>query len=107
MWVAAGGHHRTVRLLLEADAGPDARHRGRTPLVAAAERGSIAVVRALLCHGADPRLTDTWGRTARNLARERCGKDIESELRERARAAGTAGAWSGAALAPRARSWSR
>ncbi|MEU6328366.1 ankyrin repeat domain-containing protein [Streptomyces sp. NPDC047049] len=87
MWAAAGGHHRTARLLLGAEADPDARHRGRTPLMAAAERGSIAVVRALLCHGADPRLTDTWGRTARDLARERCGKDIESELRERARAA--------------------
>ncbi|MFG2526997.1 ankyrin repeat domain-containing protein [Streptomyces sp. NPDC048516] len=87
MWVAAGGHQRTARLLLEADADPDARHRGRTPLMLAAERGSIAVVRALLCHGADPRLTDTWGRTAGDLAREQCGKDIEGELRERARAA--------------------
>ncbi|MFF8785113.1 ankyrin repeat domain-containing protein [Streptomyces sp. NPDC015125] len=87
MWAATGGHHRTARLLLEADADPDARHRGRTPLMAAAERGSIAVVRALLCHGADPRLTDTWGRTAGDMARERCGRDVESELRERAGAA--------------------
>lgn len=87
MWAAVGGHHRTARLLLAADADPDARHRGKTPLMAAAERGSIGVVRALLFHGANPRLTDTWGRTAGDMARDKCGRDIERELREKAAAA--------------------
>ncbi|MFG2827053.1 ankyrin repeat domain-containing protein [Streptomyces sp. NPDC048434] len=87
MWAATGGHHRTVRLLLEAHADPDAGNRDRTPLMAAAERGSIAVVRALLRHDADPQLTDALGRTAEDIAREKCGKDVESELRKRAGAA--------------------
>ncbi|WP_327706707.1 ankyrin repeat domain-containing protein [Streptomyces decoyicus] len=84
MWAATGGHQRTAELLLEARADPDAGCRGRTPLMTAAERGSIAVVRALLRHGADPHLTDEQGRTAWHLAHERCGKDVESALRERA-----------------------
>ncbi|WP_328381393.1 ankyrin repeat domain-containing protein [Streptomyces sp. NBC_00400] len=87
MWAATGGHHRTARLLLDADADPNAAHGERTPLMMAAERGSIAVVRALLHHGADPRLTDAQGRTAGDMAREQCGRDIESELREKAGAA--------------------
>ncbi|WP_329170369.1 ankyrin repeat domain-containing protein [Streptomyces decoyicus] len=84
MWAATGGHQRTAELLLEARADPDAGCGERTPLMAAAERGSIAVVRALLRHGADPHRTDEQGRTASDMALERCGKDVESELRERA-----------------------
>ncbi|MGW7639398.1 ankyrin repeat domain-containing protein [Streptomyces decoyicus] len=84
MWAATGGHQRTAELLLEAHADPDAGCGERTPLMAAAERGSIAVVRALLRHGADPHRTDEQGRTASDMALERCGKDVESELRERA-----------------------
>ncbi|MEW9521400.1 ankyrin repeat domain-containing protein [Streptomyces tubercidicus] len=84
MWAAANGHHRTARLLLEGRADPDAGHGGRTPLMAAAERGSIAVVRALLRHGATPRLTDAQGRTACDMARELSGKNVEGELRRKA-----------------------
>ncbi|GAA2306810.1 ankyrin repeat domain-containing protein [Streptomyces caniferus] len=87
MWAATGGHHRTARLLLDAHADPDLGQDGHTPLMAAAQRGSIAVVRALLRHGADPRLTDAQGRTAESMAREECGKDLAHELRERASAA--------------------
>ncbi|MGA5565028.1 ankyrin repeat domain-containing protein [Streptomyces platensis] len=84
MWAAANGHHRTAQLLLDAQADPDAGHGDRTPLMVAAERGSIAVVRALLRHGAGPRRTDAQGRTAWHLAREESGKDVESELRRKA-----------------------
>ncbi|MGX7760487.1 ankyrin repeat domain-containing protein [Streptomyces angustmyceticus] len=87
MWAACGGHHRTARLLLDAHADPDADQGGRTPLMAAAERGSIAVVRALLHHGADPRRTDPEGRTAASIAHAKCGKDLADELRERTRSA--------------------
>ncbi|MGY5125471.1 ankyrin repeat domain-containing protein [Streptomyces nigrescens] len=84
MWAASNGHHRTAQLLLEGQADPDAGHRDRTPLMAAAARGSIAVVRALLRHGATPQLTDAQGRTAWHMAREESGKDIERELRRKA-----------------------
>jgi len=87
MWAASGGHHHTARLLLEARADSDADQGGRTPLMAAAERGSIAVVRALLHHGADPHRTDAEGRTAESLAREKCGKDLAHELWGQARTA--------------------
>ncbi|MEU8780292.1 ankyrin repeat domain-containing protein [Streptomyces sp. NPDC048637] len=84
MWAATHGHHRTAQLLLEGQADPDAGHRDRTPLMAAAERGSVAVVRALLHHGATPQLTDAQGRTAWHIAHDASGKDIESELRRKA-----------------------
>ncbi|MGW3010108.1 ankyrin repeat domain-containing protein [Streptomyces sp. NPDC001219] len=87
LWAASNGHHRTAQLLLDGGADPDMGHPRRTPLMAAAERGSIAVVRALLRHGADPRLTDAEGRTAWHLAHAESGKDIESELRRRLGAA--------------------
>ncbi|MFI0907751.1 ankyrin repeat domain-containing protein [Streptomyces sioyaensis] len=67
-------------------ADPDAALHGHTPLMAAASRGSTAVVRALLHHGADPHRTDALGRTARHLARELSGTGIESELRRKANA---------------------
>lgn len=84
MWAAENGHHRTAQLLLEGQADPDAGHGDRTPLMAAAARGSIAVARALLRHGASPQLTDAQGRTAWHIAREESGKDVESELRRKA-----------------------
>ncbi|MFD5393564.1 ankyrin repeat domain-containing protein [Streptomyces sp. NPDC127097] len=88
MWAAANGHHRTAQLLLDGQADPDAGHGDRTPLMVAAERGSVAVVRALLRHGASPQLVDAQGRTAWHMAREESGKDVESELRRKAGAAG-------------------
>ncbi|MFI9075617.1 ankyrin repeat domain-containing protein [Streptomyces sioyaensis] len=81
---AGGGHHRTAVLLLQAPADPDAALHGHTPLMAAASRGSAAVVRVLLHRGADPHRTDAPGRTARHMARELSGKDPGS---------GTASAW--------------
>ncbi|MFG2864095.1 ankyrin repeat domain-containing protein [Streptomyces sioyaensis] len=86
LWAAGGGHHGTAVLLLTAHADPDAALHGHTPLMAAASRGSTAVVRALLHHGADPHRTDALGRTARHMARELSGRDIESELRRKANA---------------------
>ncbi|WP_169314280.1 ankyrin repeat domain-containing protein [Streptomyces piniterrae] len=84
LWAATGGHHETVQLLLEADADPDAGIRDRTPLMAAAEFGATGVVRSLLCHGADARRADAQGRTALDLARAWCGKDVAAELRKQA-----------------------
>ncbi|MEV0373975.1 ankyrin repeat domain-containing protein [Streptomyces sp. NPDC050636] len=86
LWAATGGHQEAVRLLLEANADPDAGNRDRTPLMAAAEFGSAGVVRSLLRHGADARRTDGQGRTALDLARAWCGKDVETELRKQAEA---------------------
>ncbi|TQK52409.1 ankyrin repeat protein [Streptomyces sp. SLBN-118] len=86
LWAAAGGHHETARLLLEANADPDAGHLDRTPLMAAAEFGATGIVRDLLRHGADARRTDGQGHTALDLARAWCGKDIETELRKLAEA---------------------
>ncbi|WP_407555005.1 ankyrin repeat domain-containing protein [Streptomyces sp. Pv4-95] len=84
LWAAAGGRHDTAHLLLGANADPDAGCGDRTPLMAAAEFGATGIVRELLHHGADAHRTDSQGRTALDMAGEWCGKDIESELRNRA-----------------------
>ncbi|WP_275540897.1 ankyrin repeat domain-containing protein [Streptomyces sp. TM32] len=80
MWAIEGAHVDIVRLLLAANADPDAGHHGRTPLMLAAEQGSTRIVQALVCHGADPHLTDALGRSALQTARERGHKGIETEL---------------------------
>ncbi len=75
-WAASHGHEDVARELLAGGADPDL----GAPLVEAARRGSLGVVKTLLEHGADPHGTDAEGRTALNLADEWAGKDVEAEL---------------------------
>ena len=59
-----------VQVLLSAGAEVDARQPGwRTPLMLAAAKGNLPVVRALLEAGADPAAKDSDDRTALSLAR--------------------------------------
>src|SRR5262249_22087686 len=65
-----------ARTLLGAEADPDL----CAPLPEAARRGSLATVRVLLEHGADPGRADAEGRTALEIAEEWAGEDVEAEL---------------------------
>src|SRR5262249_13351430 len=56
---------------------------GRLPIFSRrcrARRGSLATVRVLLEHGADPDQRDPEGRTALEIAGEWASKDVEAEL---------------------------
>lgn len=75
-WAAAHGHADVAGALLGAEADPDL----CAPLPEAARRGSLATVRLLLEHGADPEQADADGRTALEIADEWAGKDVEAEL---------------------------
>jgi ankyrin repeat protein len=57
---------------------------GKTPLVAAVERGALGVVRLLLEHAADPELVDDDGHSPLQTAEEWANRDVEAELRRRA-----------------------
>lgn len=60
-----------VRMLLDADADPNAQSAGGgTPLHTAAFVGNIEITKLLLAAGADPQRTDAKGRTALDVARE-------------------------------------
>jgi hypothetical protein len=65
-----------ARLLLGAEADPNL----ASPLPEAARRGSLATVRVLLEHGADPDQRDPEGRTALEIADDWAAKDVEAEL---------------------------
>ncbi len=70
-WASWSGMPKTVKALLEAGAvvnRPEGN--GFTPLMLAAMRGNVATVRELLANGADPALTNAFGKTARDLAVE-------------------------------------
>lgn len=75
-WAAAHGHAEVAQALLGAEADPDL----CSPLPEAARRGSLATVRVLLEHGADPEQLDPEGRTALEIAEEWASKDVEAEL---------------------------
>jgi uncharacterized protein len=75
-WAAAHGHAGVARTLLGAEADPDL----CSPLPEAARRGSLATVRVLLEHGADPCQRDPGGHTALEIADEWADKDVEAEL---------------------------
>jgi len=75
-WAAAHGHDEVARMLLGTAANPDL----GGPLPEAARRGSLAVARTLLAHGADPCATDPDGRTALEIAEEWAEMDVEAEL---------------------------
>ncbi|MDA0178731.1 ankyrin repeat domain-containing protein [Solirubrobacter phytolaccae] len=67
----------TAVALLEAGANPNGEG---APLVRAAGRGALGVVRALLAHGADPALRDADGQTALEAAEAWVGEDVEQAL---------------------------
>ena len=64
-----GGREREVAVLLGAGCDVNlADADGITPLMAAAMNGSVAIARQLLDKGADPRVSNKWGMTARAIA---------------------------------------
>ena len=66
----AGGHDDVVAVLVEAGADVNARQRhGWTPLLGAAQNGSLASVERLLAAGADPAARNDDGMSAVELAR--------------------------------------
>ncbi|GAA4955266.1 ankyrin repeat protein [Nonomuraea thailandensis] len=78
-WAAANDRVAVARALLGRGADPGLRDSaGNTPLSRAAERGSAALVQALLDHGATPAARPL------ELARRYAGRDIEAEVRARA-----------------------
>ena len=77
-WAALGLHTDTAQALLEG--GADANGHGAPPLVLAADRGALGVVRALLAHGADPSRRDDDGQTALDAAEDWAGVHVEAEL---------------------------
>ena len=80
---AAGGHVKTVALLLEKKAPPDARDRdGSAPLQLAAAGGHLQVVELLLAAGANPSGKNREGLTAADLA-ERGGHGAVKRRLER------------------------
>lgn len=76
-WAVLGLHEDVAVALLEA--GADADGPG-APLVMAADRGALGIVRALLAHGADPARRGDDGETAREAAEGWVGADVEREL---------------------------
>lgn len=82
----AGGRSDCALLLLPATNDVNARQgAGWTALMLAAEDGLGAVVAALLARGADPRLINDAGKTARDLAQERGHAEIAARLLSAAR----------------------
>jgi ankyrin repeat protein len=66
----AGGHDEVVAALIDAGADVNARQRhGWTPLLGAAQNGSLASVERLLAAGADPAARNDDGNTAIDVAR--------------------------------------
>lgn len=76
-WAVLGLHTEAAEALLAG--GADADGPG-APLVLAADRGALGVVRALLAHGADPARRDEEGQTALEAAEGWAGVDAEREL---------------------------
>ncbi|MFD5555860.1 ankyrin repeat domain-containing protein [Streptomyces sp. NPDC127068] len=82
-WAVRGGHVEVVAALLDAGADPELPGAGGEPLLcAAADRGSPAIVRALLGRGAVAGRAEALAR-----ARHWSGLDVEVELAARLRAA--------------------
>ncbi|RKQ86769.1 ankyrin repeat protein [Solirubrobacter pauli] len=76
-WAVLGLHEEAAVALVEGGADPNG---PGAPLVLAADRGALGVVRALLAHGADPSQRDEEGQTAREAAAGWVGADVEQEL---------------------------
>jgi hypothetical protein len=87
-YAATGGQVALIQLLLEHHAYIDAESpNGTTPLMMAAQYGTLAAVKALLAAGADPALKNQLGLTAEDFAarasRPDVGTQIELALRAR------------------------
>ena len=68
-WAAEKGSAECARLLLEANAGPNTRDGQQfTPLMIAAQKNNLDVVRVLLSHGADCKTNAKGKMTAADLA---------------------------------------
>jgi uncharacterized protein len=75
------GCDEVARRLIRAGALVDARdHEQRTPLIDAAERGNLAVLKVLLAAGADPSAVDAHRHTASELARANGHHEILEQL---------------------------
>ncbi|MEV0613046.1 ankyrin repeat domain-containing protein [Nonomuraea sp. NPDC050404] len=86
VWAVSNERLAVVRTLLDRGADPDrCDSTGRTPLFHAAERGATAMVRALLDAGAHPAPTDHQDLRPIDRARHYADRDIEAEVRARAR----------------------
>jgi ankyrin repeat protein len=78
----AGQHPEIVALLLAAGADPNrTQHGGFTPLLEAAQLGSLDLAELLLAHGADPRARLENGTTALQLAQKSGNQALVVRLR--------------------------
>ena len=55
---------------------------GRTPLMAAAQKGNLAIVQCLLDHGAEINAQDHYGKTARWFAAKNGRSEVAEFLRQ-------------------------
>lgn len=74
------GHHRIIRILLEADADVNSQTAKYTPLMASARFGYHLAVKELLQKGARTSLTTAFGETALSLARDQGHANVVSLL---------------------------
>jgi ankyrin len=96
LWACRPGHLGVVRLLLQ-HMGPEALkmwdETGMTALHWACAKGRGEVVRALLIGGADPTVTDSRGRTPRDIAEDEEEADSDEEEEEEGGRAGCVAAF--------------
>ncbi len=92
-YAATGGQVAVIQLLLDKHAYIDAESpNGTTPLMMAAQYGTLAAVKALMEAGADPALKNQLGQTARDFA-ERGGRQDVVDLISAANRAKLPRAW--------------
>ena len=78
-----GTNYASTMLLLAWKADPNVPDSlGRRPLMVAAGRGNLDMVRILLRYGADQKLTDARGKTPTDYAREEAREDVAKCLEE-------------------------
>ena len=82
MYAAKRSFNETAALLLKsgAEVNVQSRKKGITALILAAGWGNEELVRTLLEHGADPTITDNFGRTAKYYAEKMGGTVVASLL---------------------------